>query len=243
MEDARDYAYAHFKAVDQLPGAMAAPSWNQHNNKEQVCTMAAWLQVRRMPNVKWRHVLNNHTTNRPTELQPNLVRCLEDHLTSSLVTGHGTGEWRTELQLPHSFDHGDGRSHTLVATGASKTQSVANVCWLAFTVLVLSRPERVRILPNHWMSTTVQEVIAEAQQTRGRPVTAANAPLPGHAYLHEAATPHRRPTAYEAPEPGPAGAAARLEEVREHLRAILQSQASGWLGSPELAETTPAADA
>ena len=100
MEDHRDYAQAHFQVVGDLPSV-------------QVCTMAAWLQVRRMPNVEWRHVLNSHTTNRPIELRPNLVRCLEDHLTSSPVTSHGTGQWRTELKLPCSFEHGDGRSHAL----------------------------------------------------------------------------------------------------------------------------------
>ena len=134
------------------PGS-ASPSANFESLLPQV---EEYLESRHINS--WHHTLNNHSSTRPKEyggkLFPSLTECK-----TFTPPGSASSVWRCVLDLPNSFEPGDGLR--VVTEGEADTKDAASdkACRCTFSRLLIDNPEKVVLRPTHW-NVSVDELMA-----------------------------------------------------------------------------------
>ena len=127
----------------------------------------AYLCDEKTPNMAWRNVLNEHTTNRPANLGGGLIKSL----TSCIQFRRSAGcRHVCELRMPCSCLRSDDWVLNVESDSRSDRASAVNeVCGFAFTSLLLRDPAGVRLIENHWRDViSVIQTSAELHQTLPR---------------------------------------------------------------------------
>ena len=112
-------------------------------------TVEQYLESVHSPKVSWHLTLNNHAPTRPKEYGGRLVPAVTQCKTFT-PPGSASGAWRCVLDLPNSFEPGDGLQLVTEGDGATKEAASEQACRLAFSRLLMERPGLIVLRPAHW---------------------------------------------------------------------------------------------
>ena len=98
---------------------------------------------------RWHITLNNHASTRPKQYGGPLVTAVTQRKTFT-PPGTASSAWRCVLDLPNSFEPGDGLRLVIEGEGATKEAASEQACRLAFTRLLMERPGLVVLRPVYW---------------------------------------------------------------------------------------------
>ena len=117
--------------------------------------LRAHLQRSLKPHIKFRTVLNNHSTNNPMccggPINDDIQSCL------SYYKNAPNRNWICELKFAHAYQNGDRNNLTTEGDGKRKEDASNNACLNMLVELMLRNPEGVRLIHSHW-SIPVEEV-------------------------------------------------------------------------------------
>ena len=117
--------------------------------------LRAHLQRSLKPHIKFRTVLNNHSTKNPMccggPINDDIQNCL------SYYKNAPNRNWICELKFAHAYQNGDRNNLTTEGDGKRKEDASNNACLNMLVELMLANPAGVRLLDRHW-SIPVEEV-------------------------------------------------------------------------------------
>ncbi len=97
----------------------------------------------------WHTTLNSHVSTCPKTLGGPIVRSVTQCQTFT-PPGSASGTWRCVLDLPNSFEPGDGLRLVTEIEAVTKDATSEQACRRAFSRLLMGRPEMVVLQPTHW---------------------------------------------------------------------------------------------
>ena len=107
----------------------------------------------------WHTTLNNHASTRPKTYGGRLVQSVRECKTFT-PPGSARNAWRCVLDLPNSFEPGDGLRLVTEVEAATKEAADEEACRLAFSRLLMERPGQVVLRPAHW-KVSLDELMAK----------------------------------------------------------------------------------
>ena len=106
----------------------------------------------------WQRTLNDNTSTRPEWAGGATVRSVTACKTFT-PPGSASASWQCTLDLPNSFNRGDGIRLCVSSKGPTKQKADQFACRLAFTYLLMENPAQMLLRARHW-NVSITELLA-----------------------------------------------------------------------------------
>ena len=100
----------------------------------------------------WHSVLNNHSSTKPRSMGGPMLRSL----TELKDYGYVSGLWHCWINMPCSFQQGDGILCSVEACAETKPTASENACLRALAHILATNQDLVRLIPKHWNITLTE---------------------------------------------------------------------------------------
>ena len=116
----------------------------------------------------WHHILNNHSSIMPKHAGGPMFKSL----TALKIFWQESDTWICKIDMPCSFQAGDGRPLSVQVAAPTKNMADANACCRAFAMLLALDPSNVVLRPTHWKCSEAELVhrIAQLLQQEHQPL-------------------------------------------------------------------------
>ena len=116
-------------------------------DSQPLAAFEQWLDEVRNPQVEWRSILNNSTSQRPKDRGGSLFRALADLFDERVLDHH---RFICTLNMPCSFEADDGLQFQVTQHGRSASEARNATCKLAFAMLLRRKPDWIIVRAGHW---------------------------------------------------------------------------------------------
>ena len=119
---------------------------------EPLSALEALLVRHHTTRATWHSVLNNHSSTKPRSMGGPMFRSL----TELKDYGYVNGLWHCWINMPCSFQQGDGILCSVEACAETKPTASENACLRALAHILATNQDLVRLIPKHWNITLTE---------------------------------------------------------------------------------------
>ena len=147
------------RCTNSSTGLMVNPTWNGDYARQPPAheyfiaviddhplALEALLIMHHKDGISWHVVLNNHSSTKPQNEGGPMFRSLKD----VKDYGYVGGLWRCRINMPCSFQAGDGLLFGNEGYAQTKKGASEHACLRALAHILTAGHTRVRLMPKHW---------------------------------------------------------------------------------------------